>query len=47
MENKITEERLREIIKEELNSFLEKVEQKCLEKISNSLQQACDDIFEA
>lgn len=37
MENKLTEERIREIIKEELNSFLEKVEQGVLEKINKSL----------
>ena len=38
MEDKITEERVREIVKEELNSFLEKVEQD-VKKITTSLNK--------
>lgn len=41
MKDKITEERVREIVKEELNSFLEKVEQN-VKKITTYLQKTCD-----
>lgn len=38
MENKITEERVREIVKEELNSLLKKVEQN-VQKITTTLKK--------
>lgn len=47
MENKITEERVREIVKEELKLLNENLSQEIINKFFDSIQKSARDISEA